>query len=122
MDTKGIILLVEDEKYLREPFARHLEFEGYTVFSYKNFGSAKRDIEGGLIYDVGLIDRSLDDEFDGDELINICKKINPLKPVISLSGYSSRKYTYQNPDGQLVKGSIAKNILLSAIERALNKK
>jgi CheY-like chemotaxis protein len=86
IQTKGYLLLVEDEMDITNFLAEYLENEGYTVF--KAFDGA----EAAEIYkqhknqiDLVITDSDLP-KMTGRELIGLIRQINPNLPIIIASG------------------------------------
>ncbi len=85
------VLYVEDTPLHLELTSRHLERKGFFVMTYRDGDEARKDIQGGLNYDIAVIDRSLKKstrEITGDDLIRLSKKYLPAVPVICTSAYA----------------------------------
>lgn len=90
MEDKNI-LYVEDERITAMDIQGTLENKGYGIFYYSSGKKAMDDIEGGLIYQLGLIDLSLlDSTIDGEDVIKFSKERNPKVPIICVSGYDEK--------------------------------
>lgn len=84
---KNNVLLIEDEKKIRELLSRILEIEGYQIYSSedgtKGLKLLKENEIKVVITDVKLPDQS------GIDLISEIKKINPITEVIVLTAYGN---------------------------------
>jgi len=93
---KNSILMVEDSETSGPNIKRCLERREYIVSLYANAWDAMEAIKDNLQYDILLVDMALNSEnnqfhqYDGHDVIDISKKINPKTPIISLSGYDKR--------------------------------
>lgn len=74
MDNKNIILLIEDDEFLRKMYSSKLEREGFVVFSAEN-GERGLDFMNKIAPKIVLVD-ILMPKMDGFEFI---KKINSSK-------------------------------------------
>lgn len=83
----GTILIVEDERVLREALASLLESEGYTVFKAAN-GREAYELVIERPVDVVLSDVRMP-EMDGMELLRRLRQTIPETPVIILTAFGS---------------------------------
>ena len=84
------VLLVEDEKGVREITGRLLEDRGHTVTSFDSYTEVRArlvDTPLGEI-DIALVDLSLGDG-DGVQVITLLRAIKPDLPVVLMSGYDA---------------------------------
>jgi len=83
------ILIVDDEKDIRDSISRILKDENYNAFSTKNsqetLNKLKNNTFDAIILDVWLNDS----ELDGIELLKKIKKSNSVVPVIVISGHGN---------------------------------
>ncbi len=88
MNNKNI-LIVDDEKDIRDSISRILKDENYNAFSTKNsqetLNKLKNNTFDAIILDVWLNDS----ELDGIELLKKIKKSNSVVPVIVISGHGN---------------------------------
>ena len=93
------LLFVDDDPFSQWPeiLQRKLENSGYIVICHDNSENAIESIEGGLRYDIALVDRSLGDcpgirgwKRSGDDVMRISREKNPSVPIISLSAYHQK--------------------------------
>jgi DNA-binding response OmpR family regulator len=89
MDKKNIILLVEDDAFLRKMYSTKLEKEGFDVFSAEN-GQEGLDILKTIVPKVALVDIMMP-KMDGFEFIKKIKSdgISPDTVVIVLTNLNS---------------------------------
>ena len=83
----GIVLVVDDEEYVRETVRRTLEAAGYTVVCASGMKDALqlfRTLAPQI--DVALVDMTMPEE-DGDEVARRLRHFNPDLKVIATSGY-----------------------------------
>ena len=81
---KPHILIVDDEKQIRDVIGRFLTKRGYAVSAAENSAHARAVVANGGI-DVAILDIELADE-DGLELLALLKKDQPQLRVIILTG------------------------------------
>jgi two-component system cell cycle sensor histidine kinase/response regulator CckA len=97
---QGTILLVEDEKDLRNLNARGLSSRGYTVLQAGN-GVEAIDV---LEQHDGKIDLVVSDvvmpEMDGPSLLKELRKRKPELKIIFVSGYAEEAFANNEPQGQ----------------------
>ena len=111
-------MVVDDEDVLLPHF---LEEKGYFVVNYKTGASALDNIRQGLRYNLAIIDLALEeDTFDGIDVINESRRVNPHIPIISMSAYNFK------PEGALVHHDKAADDgtkgLLSLVDTVLKNK
>ena len=87
MNHSARILLVEDERDLREILSAALSKEGHEVLVSGNGREALGIVKSNKI-DLLLSDVVLGD-FNGVELLNGVKRVDPLLPVVLMSGYGT---------------------------------
>jgi DNA-binding NtrC family response regulator len=88
-ETKGTIriLIVDDERTLRESCASVLEFEGYQV-TVCNRGDEARDLLRRTVFDIVLLDLYMS-ETPGMRLLRICLDAHPDTIAIMITGNPS---------------------------------
>ena len=114
---RGTILLVEDDKGYREACKEYLEIRDYIVIACENSWEALETIDGGLVFDLALVDLHLPEpEWDGYrsfgpsvkagyDLVKEIKKRDQKKPIIVMSGYDEppsklRQFCLEYPSGR----------------------
>ena len=91
-DTDGIsILLVDDEKLIRNSFSRELREERFTVTAVADGSEAIAEVETGQ-FDLVITDLRIPG-IDGFEVLKAVKKNKPETSVIILSGYADEQLT-----------------------------
>jgi hypothetical protein len=91
---------VVDDQYV-ETFSSNIEHvsEGrYVCIPYSSHAQAFRDIKNGVVkYDGAIIDLKSNVErregvvnYDGYDVINLSKILNPESPLLSISGYDDK--------------------------------
>jgi len=83
------LLLVDDEKGFVEVLAKRLKKRGIQATSALSGAEAIQVLRRND-FDVALLDLKLED-MDGIEILKIFKKMDPLMPVIMLTGHGSRE-------------------------------
>jgi len=103
----GVVLVVDDEKLVREMIKRALERYGYTVLLAES-GLAAIDLLRKDPRDIALVVLDLSmPRMSGEELLPELRKIRPAVNVLVSSGYSESE-TMALFDGQRVSGFIQK--------------
>lgn len=114
---KETVLLVDDDGEVTQEL---LEEYDYYVILYENGDKAVEDIHGGLKYSIGIIDLRLKGRFQGTDVIDASKEVNPKIPLICLSGYSFKNPTMA--DHHIKKASWRDLNLEKVIDAILNDK
>jgi putative two-component system response regulator len=83
------VLIVDDEEGIRITACRHLEKEGFRVFTAEN-GVLALELFSRERPDVVVADLRLP-ELDGAGILFAVKKISPLTPVIIISGFAEKE-------------------------------
>lgn len=87
-NSSKLVFLVDDDANILETINTFLIDEGIEVETSRNALEAVKRIEGGLIYDLLIVDRNMQGlEDGGDEVARISKLTSPNIPVFALSGY-----------------------------------
>jgi two-component system, cell cycle sensor histidine kinase and response regulator CckA len=85
----GNILVVDDEKLVRDVVGRMLSEVGYNVIQARSAEEALRIVQrGALQLDVVLTDVVLQGMF-GDELAQKLSEVDPMLPILFMSGNSA---------------------------------
>lgn len=110
------VLFVEDDGILGEAAKFNLESSGYFVIWHQAASGAIHDIEGGLKYDILVVDASMEgDVYDGVDVAEASKKAYPKTPVV---GYSAYREKMRGADA-FVKKSETDEPLFSVIKTLL---
>lgn len=83
---KKSILVVDDEKAIRNALSEILTFEGYAIEEAENGKDALRTLEQGKIFNCIISDIKMP-QFDGIELLKKIQELCPETPVIMISGH-----------------------------------
>ncbi len=85
--SKGTILVVDDEPFIREFLTELLEGNGYSVYTASNGkdGLALFEAHQGEI-DLVVIDKNMP-EVDGERLLSQLQHLRPTLPIILITGY-----------------------------------
>ena len=106
------ILLIENDKFIRDSFIERLRNDEYEVISAKNGGESIDKITTDN-FDVVIIDREIYG-VNGIEVLKFTKKNKPKTKVIMMSTYSSQKAINKlmklGADEYIEKSSFLKNI------------
>src|ERR1700760_1304648 len=86
-ESKGKLLVIDDEERLRKLLARILQLEGFDVFEASTAKDGLRRLEHDAI-DVVISDVKLPD-INGIELTKIIKASNPATEIIVLTAYGT---------------------------------
>jgi len=89
IEKKPIILVVDDEKEIREAISRHFRFLGYEIETAENGKIALQILQDKRI-DVIISDIKMP-VMDGIELLREVKLIYPLTHVIMITGYVTQE-------------------------------
>jgi signal transduction histidine kinase/CheY-like chemotaxis protein len=122
----GYILLMDDEKSIRELLLRRLEKAGYTAEAAGTGDEAvamyRRAMDSGRLYDAVVLDLTIPGGMGGLKTIKELQKLNPRVIAIASSGYSDdpimSSYRQYGFSGILVKPYTI-SVLLSPLEKAL---
>ncbi len=93
MSRKGSILIIDDEKEIRESLEQLLALEGHQTVSA---GTAEEGLKkfGEQVFDLVLVDISLPDK-TGLEVLRSLKRENPEVGVIMITAYDSSQSAFQ---------------------------
>jgi DNA-binding NtrC family response regulator len=116
-DNKSItVLVVDDEKMIRDLMGETLSAIGYTIKTAEDFDSAE-EILGNEAIDVVITDIMLADK-TGFELIKLIKDRYPNTPVLAISGKNISKQSIMNVGAD---GYIAKPFRIGVVEELIQK-
>jgi DNA-binding NtrC family response regulator len=87
MDKNPRVLIIDDDKVIRETLAFTLEDEGYTVDTAENGKEAIEKTDSNF-YNLAIVDWRLPD-FEGTKLLRELKETTPRMAKIMLTGYPS---------------------------------
>jgi len=93
METKGRILIVEDEKSMREVLRILLEEEGYEIIAASN-GIEGMEYLGGDIFDLVVTDIKMP-KADGFEVLKKVKELSPSTIVIMITAFGTTESTIE---------------------------
>ena len=83
-----LIFLVDDDAHILEEMSELLRLEGFSVDTSRKAIDAIDRIQGGLDYDLLVVDREMTGPDDGgDEVARVSKITNPKTPVFAMSAY-----------------------------------
>lgn len=87
MESRGVVLHVEDEPMVRDAMGMLLRGEGYGIMSAANGAEAMRLVAEGLRPDVLIVDFNLEQEMNGAEVAEELRRaLCYTPPVIMLTG------------------------------------
>lgn len=84
----GHILIIDDERSIRNTLSEILGFEGYTISEATDGQDAIKKISEGTVYDCILCDIKMP-KADGIEVLEKAKEITPDTPFIMISGHGN---------------------------------
>jgi two-component system response regulator PilR (NtrC family) len=84
------ILIVEDEKSMRDLLALMLGKEGYEVESAESAEAAQRRIDGGRPYDLVISDISMPG-MSGLDLLRHCRRVAPDTEVVLMTAFGTKQ-------------------------------
>jgi len=88
-DSKGIVLVVDDEESVRHVASEMLTYLGYSVVTVSSGAEAVEGIRNGTKPDVVLLDIIMPG-MNGFQTLRALRKIDPGLPVLISTGYSDR--------------------------------
>jgi DNA-binding NtrC family response regulator len=83
------ILVVDDERNIRNNLGMVLEAEGYKVDTASNGDDALVRVKEGL-YDIAFVDFQMP-KMDGLELLRLLRELRPKMPVVMLTAYGTTR-------------------------------
>ncbi len=93
MSAKGSILIVDDEKEIRESLEQILALEGHRAVAASSGEEGLKKIEEG-VFDLVLVDITLPDR-NGIDLLKSIKREHPEVGVIMITAYDSSQVAFQ---------------------------
>ncbi len=121
MNTKANIIIIDDEKSIRETLKRFLLKTGYHVEIAPDLTSARQLIDK-IAFDIAVVDRMLPNGEDGVDFLDEIKLKISFCQVIMISAYPSyismAKSFAGNAHSYLEK-PVEKAVFLKEIEKAL---
>lgn len=123
MDGRPIVLVVEDEPLIGLTIQESLEEAGYDVRLMKSAVQALHEFESAADALNALVtDIRLQDEKDGWQIARRARELNPLLPVVYMSGDSAGDHTSQGvPDSIMVQKPFAAAQIVTAVSTLINK-
>ncbi len=125
-ETKGKILIVEDDRYISKMYQLKLSLEGYTVVVAEN-GREGVDKIKEFMPDIILLD-ILMPELDGFEVLNIVKNDEATKniPILIMSNLGQEDHIQKGMSlgaiGYIVKSQYTPSKVVETIKDVLNGK
>lgn len=121
MNSKANIIIIDDEKSIRETLKRFLLNSGYHVEVAPDLTSA-RQLINFMTFDVAVVDRMLPDGEDGVDFLDEIKSKIPFCQVIMISAYPSYISMAKSVAGHAqsyLEKPVEKAFFLKEIEKAL---
>lgn len=111
MDSKGKVLLVDDEEIIIDVSKEVLKFLGYEAVFAKEGGAAvtlyRQEKEAGRPFDIVIIDLTMPEGMDGRETIAKLREYDPAVKAVVSSGYANdpvvQNYSKYGFSGRLTK-------------------
>src|SRR6266566_8494328 len=88
-DSKGTVLVVDDEEPVRQVASEILVYLGYSVVTASSGEEAVEGVRNGTKPDVVLLDIIMPG-MNGHQTLRALRKIDPGLPVLISTGYSDR--------------------------------
>jgi len=88
-ETKGTVLVVDDEESVREVAGEILRYLGYTALTAPSGDCAVEQLRGGARPDVVLLDLIMPG-MNGFQTLQAIRAIDPDVPVLITTGYADR--------------------------------
>jgi two-component system alkaline phosphatase synthesis response regulator PhoP len=125
-DSKGKILIIEDDRYISKMYQLKLSLEGYTVVVAENGKQGVEKVKE-FMPDIMLLD-ILMPELDGFEVLNIVKSDDATKdiPVLIMSNLGQEDHVQKGMQlgaiGYIVKSQYTPSKVVEKIKEVLAKK
>ena len=117
------ILIVDDERELRETSAELLRLEGYEVVTAAD-GDEAVTKSGMFSFDLALVDRVLPGQMHGLEIISRLRVKSPNTHIIAFTGFSGQNFSQKaikaGANEFVTKPGLAKNLVIN-INKFFNK-
>lgn len=93
--NRANVLLVEDEAWIRELWTEELEDEdaGYCVIPVASARAALPLLTSGGLLGAAIIDIGLP-EMSGEVLIQMARSVDPLLPIVAVTGFDAAEYRH----------------------------
>ena len=123
MDSRPIVLVVEDEPLIGLSVQDELQEAGFDVRLIETSMTALHELESGVEALSALVtDIRLDDEKDGWHVARRARELNPLIPVVYMSGDSAADHSSQGvPHSIMVQKPFAPAQIVTAVSTLINK-
>lgn len=118
------ILIVDDERHVREPWVALLKEHGYGVVSAATVSEALQKINRN-VYDLVLTDLRMEGMRSGIEVLKAAKNTDPNIEVIVITGHGTIESAVEAMKlgaFDYIRKPMATDELIMRVERALNKK
>lgn len=123
MDSRPIVLVVEDEPLIGLSVQDGLEEAGFEVRFMDSSIKALHELESGADALSALVtDIRLEDDKDGWQVARRARELNPLLPVVYMSGDSAVEHNSQGvPHSIMVSKPFAPAQIVTAVSTLINK-
>lgn len=123
MDSRPIVLVVEDEPLIGLSVQDGLEEAGYDVRLMTDAVKALHELESAAeVLSAVVTDIRLQDDKDGWQVARRARELNPLLPVVYMSGDSAVDHTSQGvPQSIMVQKPFAPAQIVTAVSTLINK-
>ena len=123
MDERPIVLVVEDQPLIGITVQEGLEEAGYHALLEESSVRALHELESAAARLSALVtDIRLEGETDGWELARRARELNPLLPIVYMSGDSAVNHSSKGvPHSIMVQKPFAAAQIVTAISTLLNK-
>ena len=123
MDSRPIIMVVEDEPLIGLSVQDGLEDAGYEVRLVNDAVKALHELESAAdVLNALVTDIRLQGDGDGWQVARRARELNPLLPVVYMSGDSAVEHTSQGvPHSIMVQKPFAPAQIVTAVSTLINK-
>jgi DNA-binding response OmpR family regulator len=123
VDSRPIVLVVEDEPLIGLSVQDGLEEAGYDVRLMTDAVKALHELESAAeVLSAVVTDIRLQDDKDGWQVARRARELNPLLPVVYMSGDSAVDHTSQGvPQSIMVQKPFAPAQIVTAVSTLINK-
>ena len=123
MDSRPIVLVIEDEPLIGLSVQDGLEDAGYDVRLIGDAAQALHELESAAEALCALVtDIRLQGDKDGWQVARRARELNPLLPVVYMSGDSAVEHTSQGvPHSIMVQKPFAPAQIVTAVSTLINK-
>lgn len=116
--SPAVVLLVDDDDFMREITTDLLIGLGYEVLQAANGDAALKELNNGGIIDILLTDLVMNG-MNGRELAHQARALHPMIPILFISGYADLADAADQHQYQLIKKPFRPGDLRAHIEAAL---